>query len=272
MIGDKDHPIRVSSFPMLVRCPRRTMLQFMSLLDETSGEAAQTGTLVGAAIESWHKIGEIEAAFDDAVQRTLADCPDADHDLVKKMLEGYCSDPRNAPRGEEPKDSRYGIVELESLEAMVEFKIPPHDWDYTREPIVCRGHLDQIRFDKRSGRYFVWDVKAGRRLGGPVLLSEHALQIAGYVVGAEIATGQEMHPGGIIRVADYAAKTNPGPVFYEAPYTRDDCFEMLDSVKLAVALARTGKAPAVPNEACQWGCIGGPAQCLPLLRAGAQKG
>lgn len=269
MIGDRDNPIRVSSFPMLVRCPRRTMLYYMGLMEDSVGPAAHTGTLLGAAVESWHKIGQIEKAFDDAIQRTMGVAPDADVDLVRKMLEGYVADPRNAAQEAAPADSIFGKVLNVSLEVEVLFSLPPHEFDVTREPIWCVGHIDQIR--ERHGRYSVWDVKAGRRLGGPALLSEHALQIAGYVVGASEMTGESIHPGGVIRTQDYVTKSNPGPVFFECPYTRQDCIDMLGSVRLAVALARTGSAPPIPTEACQWACLGGPAQCLSILRAGTER-
>jgi hypothetical protein len=78
-----------------------------------------------------------------------------------------------------------------------------------------------------------------------------------------------MWPGGVIRAQDYVTKKNPGPVFFKALYTRAHCHEMLVGVRLAVALARTGTAPPIPTEHCQFACMGGAHECLPILRAGA---
>ncbi len=254
--GTAEHPVRISSLPALLGCPRRAMLDAMLLRDDQGSAAADTGTLTGAAIELWHRVGDIHAAWEQAIARGTT--PQADEGKARAYLEGYCSDPRNAAREADPDDNAYGAVVNESLELRVELA-------YGGVHFV--GHLDQVR--RLGGRLYVWDVKCTSRLSGPAATSYYALQLAGYTLALADMLDEDVQVGGIIRATDYYLKAvregGERPVaFYRLPLSIEQCQQMLGGVVHAVREVRTGDAYPIPSDVCSWGCVGGPTQCLDL--------
>lgn len=224
---------------------------YLELEQDTGGKAADTGSAVHKAIATWHGNGfnvtEALAAMREGVQQyPLADLGDAE-----LHFRPYCRDPRNA----------VPLAIGTTAERKVTLSLPPHENDPTRQPIVVQGTLDQLRQDGA-----VWDVKTGKSHGGWDMLHDYALQLAAYAV----ASGTR--PGGIIRTYGYRvrgaadAESQPDGVFFESPWSLEECVMMLDAVRIVVAHIRAGEVWAGPGTHCGWCPARGLENCLPRMR------
>jgi hypothetical protein len=188
-----------------------------------SGVAADTGTYVHEMIHLFHR-GRDPL---EAVQR-------GDLRKARALYAAYAADPRNAVATQ--------------TEIPVKWELAPGVW--------VQGTADQLR---QGDRLEVWDVKTGDRLGGPEMLLEHAIQLAAYAVGLGHLLGEPVHPGGIIRVPDYAKK---GPVFHKCHLTLDTARRMLDSLVPVVERIRRGEVHLAPGVWCRWCPAQQPANCI----------
>lgn len=252
--GTEAFPLRCSALPLLTRCHWRATMLFLGLADDTSGEAADSGSGTHHAVEHWHKHGDMQAALDD-VRRNLHKFPLADLDEVRLHFTPYTLDPRNR-------------VTLVANELPVKFTLSPADRDPTRQPIHVKGTLDQIRRGP-DGRLLLWDLKTSKR-DGMSLLNEHAFQLAAYCLGAAQELGEPVHPGGIIRSRGWRTRgcdptTAPSGVFWHAEFTLDQINVLLDTVRESVASIRSGEITTGPGDHCNYCPAGGLSSCLTRL-------
>lgn len=252
--GTRACPIRMSSLPMLSRCPGFVMLRDRRFYEgeDRDSKAANTGTAVGRAVELYHRGLEMREALDQVKKekeqgaRGLAL---ADLARVDTMADRYARDPRNP----------YPVVIESSLELEVKLELPPWEHDPTREPIYLVGHVDQIRRCPKTGGAFLWDVKAGR-VDGLDMVYEYAWQQAAYCLASTETLGEQVLMGGIIRMQDYL-KLNPGPAFYFSPWTPEQLRVMMETVRQHVAWLRAGVFHLHPGKHCSWCPAGGPHLC-----------
>ena len=245
-------PKRMSSLNGLTICPGLHAMRAAS--DDTSGKAAQTGSAVGRMIELWHR-GTLPGDLHLAVEAQAAsEWPLADLDTARGWLTAYLADPRNWD------DSEHGEVIPESLEQEVVYNLPCDESDPTGEPIRLVGHMDQVR--RSPGGLKVWDVKSGRP-SGTEMIAAHAWQLAAYALGATALYGEPVLPGGIIRLRGYDSKRTKPPknVFYQTPWTLDQCRDMLGSPAYLIAMLRRGEVLSLPGASCVWCPGGGPHLC-----------
>jgi hypothetical protein len=259
LFGTERYHLRCSSLPMLAKCPLRRVLEFVLAEPDAGGGPAQTGSLVHAAVAAYHNEPEdrnkIEAAM-AALSANAALFPLADRDDARIFTQHYAADPRN----------RHAVVV--AVEREVSFTLPPHPLDPTGELIWFRGTLDQIRVE--NGRKKVWDLKTGRP-EGIAMQGDHALQVAAYTHGARcLEEFSDAEPGGIIRAMAYrkqgACLPSPDGVFLHSPFVLRDVPYLLDTVRLIVALIRSGEVWAGPGHHCSYCPVGHLDRCLPLAR------
>lgn len=238
-----ENPLRCSNLPRLVRCPMQTVLS-MREEDGDSNEAADTGSAVHFAVAMYHTHAKGDSALAASAMRAALDrYPLADCDKAETQFHWYCKDSANA-------------CEMFAVEKRVAFTIPAAPFDPTKEAIYVIGTLDQIR--RVKGKLWLWDIKTGSP-EGPDMVHAACLQLCAYWHGAEQVFGEHIHGCGIIRTkdyvkTDYTRKTRkPGPVFYEAPWTRADVLRKLSAVQNTVADIRSGRYDARPGEdICKW--------------------
>lgn len=230
-IGTAARPLRASSLPTLMRCPMSAVLAMVA--EEGSGGAADTGSAVHEAIRAFHTEAKRDiAAALRSMRDKLPTYPLADLGTAEEHFRHYAADPRNA-------------VHVEGCEKEVSLYL-------AEEEIVIVGHIDQIR----PG--LVCDVKTGASHEGPEMLLYAAYQLAAYqcAIGAPRAC--------IIRTRDYpmGRKRIPGPVFWEAPWTLDDAWEMMAEVARTVSAIRRGEVRITASpEACRYCPAGNPGNC-----------
>lgn len=244
---------------MLFRDPR------FELCEDDAGEAAHTGTAVGRMIELYHAGLDLSKAIAraDAEKGTgegsAHDYPLADIPQASAWVEAYAADPRN------PRE----IIWPGSCEREVHLTLPADPDDETGEPVVLIGHIDQVRRD-RGGRWRLWDVKSGRA-GGVQMLYEYAWQLMAYALACSNTFGEPILPGGVIRVRGYEGRvkkpSGTEDVFFEAPWTLDDCREAMAGVAWYVGRIRAGLIPLRPGVHCMWCPAGAPHLCGPRLGA-----
>jgi hypothetical protein len=226
---------------------------------DAGGVATDTGSAVHAAVEWWHATGDADALA--KIRGTLgAKFPRADWDDAGRFVTPYTLDPRNAP------------ASVERCEVPVALTLPAADNDPTGESIRIAGTLDQLRRDA-DGVLQVWDVKTSRTVGGWVLLHNHAIQLAAYTLAAAQTLREQVEPGGIIRAYGYRVRgaagpeTSPDGIFFHASWNSSSSLLLLDAVRTAVAVVRSGKPLPGPGEWCQWCPLGGLENCLLRARA-----
>lgn len=241
--------LRISGLTSLGCCPGFHLLQKKDY--GPVHQSALAGTLVGEAIERWHK----GIALDICVGKLDEQVPKAYKAMARKCVRGYAADKRNQPGNTE----QYGEVIPELMEKEVKLELPPSPDDPIQWPIQLIGHVDQIR-RARDGLY-VWDLKTGTD-GGVNLLYKHAWQLAGYALAASETLGEPVKVGGIIRGRDYAAKDATNPiVFYEGMWGPDQCRMMLDTVRQHIAWLHQGYVHLHPGAHCGYCPGGNPATC-----------
>lgn len=253
--GTESHPLRVSSFPMLIRCPARIALSMLEPEERRSSPAADTGTASHHAISLYHKGLTPDAAIAD--MRTVASekFPKADLDEAEKFVRNYTTDPRN-PQGPET-----------ITEQFLNFTIPPHHQDPTGKAIHVQGTTDQIR-EAANGMLEVWDYKTGKD-DGVTILHDHMLQLAGYSRGVTLVTGRPVVDSGIIRGRGYQRKdrakpeTAPGGVFFHSCFSDLHIDVLLYRIRAVVAGIRRGEALYGPGAYCNHCPHEGVSVCIP---------
>lgn len=254
IFGTAEHPLRPSALAWLVRCPVQAVLAMYDEIDE-GGPAAQTGSLVHAAVAAFHlendhalKIGAAVAAM----QQQAAAFPLADPTEARLYLEPYLADPRNAH------------AKTVAVEHRVRLELDPHPLDPTGAPVVVRGTLDQIR--EEGGRLLVCDLKTGQTSGW-AMLHDYALQQAAYTLAARESGFPGAEPGYLIRNYGYRARgaklPSPDGVFWWLPFDADGARQLLDRVRLQVALVRRGEIDFGPGPHCTFCGQKGLDSCVP---------
>jgi hypothetical protein len=244
--GTASAPLRASRLPALLQCPWSDVLKWLEEGDR-SGEAADTGSAVHAAIAAYHR-GVSDPLT--AAQENQAEYPLADFHEAARHFTAYIADPANH------------LDAVSHVETEVVYRIPAKG---RAKEIVIQGTLDQIR---RDGT--VWDVKTGKR-DGVELLYYHAPQLAAYVLAARQSLGIDVRPGGIIRTAGYFARSGPAP-FFHASWTVQDCETIIQQVVDTVMSIRAGKVRLTPGGHCRWCPAVGPANCVPLSLERLKRG
>src|SRR5437016_4141497 len=92
LFGSKEAPLRASSLDALNRCPVQKTLLYLGEAEDTSGVAADTGSLVHQGIAAYHRAGgqeKGEEAGYAALRDYLDRFPLADLTEAERHLEGY---------------------------------------------------------------------------------------------------------------------------------------------------------------------------------------
>jgi len=215
----------------------------------SSSGAADTGTCVGRIIELWHRGGEDAIALEEAVQRAGAEsattCPQADLDQATSWAVKYAADIRN----------QGGVVIAEMQEGAVQTTLDLRP-DYDGE-VVIKGHPDQIR--RGVAGLEVWDVKSGdKRWYGGEMTRIYAWQLAAYAVACTDTWGEEVRPGGIIRLRDYDGR---GAVLHPVSWTLQTARGMLAEAAYRIAELQRGIVCMTPGFWCSWCPAGDPGMC-----------
>ena len=96
LFATRDHPIRVSSIPQLMKCSARHTLMFLEqAAGDTGGQAAHNGSAFHCLVEEWHRNGFNAERARDIEQTRRHEWPDAKDSLVYPAFLGYTRDPRN---------------------------------------------------------------------------------------------------------------------------------------------------------------------------------
>lgn len=201
-------------------------------MDDTddSGAAAQTGSLVHAGAEAFHKTQD-EGAGRVALETFRPQYPKADIKRATKIYEAYILDPKN-------KNAR--VVQLEQK---IKYQHPCAPFDPTGLPVTIIGTLDQVREDA-DGTRTVWDIKTGQTYYGTKALNHYMAQQAAYTLASGVS------PGGLICTDGYFRPGNKVHFQYEC--SLDDFRQALDSVAVYVAFARMGKVIRTSGDWCDW--------------------
>lgn len=249
-IGDEKHPIRISSLPSWTVCPAMALFSWgqennMSddIIERSSWASSETGTAAGIAIELYHRRGEagpeamkeIVAEVEAQKERGFEDrgagksMARADFELISKALDRYSRDARN-----------HGIVLPEFMEMEVEFSMPcPIGGE-----VFFVGHVDAI-VQRPDGGLEINDFKCSK-FTLDELVAKHALQLAGYAMGASKKLGKRVGVGSIVSIRSYLTK----PALKKPPeqaathkrlgWRQADCEAALRTVVANVARARAG--------------------------------
>lgn len=270
VFASKDSPIRASYLSWVAKCTIKPVLDMASDEPDLGGVAAHNGSAVHVGIAEFHRqmaagrtsLQATDAAM-DAVIQSLQTFPLADLTECRLFLHPYCADPENIlaqidtipngyTGGGHPEAGRLKPGEL-ALEVPIQFELPPHSLDPTGEPIVIRGTLDQIR--RHNGYSQVWDAKTGQG-SGLQMIHDYAYQLAAYSLGARAVGWADAAPGGVIRVKRYREKNaelpSPSGVFWSMPFGMDHCHAVLDTIRLNVALIRSGKVGFGAGSHCTY--------------------
>lgn len=227
----------------------------LSLIDNGSSQAADTGSAVHLAARAFHTTakGDVATAI-KAMEDNLPEYPLADLGTAEGWFRLYAGDLRN-------KNAKIVLCE-EKIEVRLDAP------EGHSETVVIQGTLDQVR--EENGRLVVCDIKTGASAGeGDDMLNYYAAQLAAYQVGAAQLLKQHVSGACIIRTRDYLKtdrrKKNPkpGPVFWYASWTYRDAMSLLDEVRRIVGDVRSGQIAFAPSaENCKWCPGGGVGNCL----------
>lgn len=251
LIGTPTHFLRPSSLDKLIKC--QVWYTMMIGEDDAGGAAAQTGSLVHAAVAAFHNTPEENkkvAAAIEAIGLNSPHFPLADLNETRLFLTPYMSDPRN---------SRANVI---AVECPVSLTLDPHPLDPTKQPIHIRGTLDQIRV--QDGRHVVPDLKTGAPTGW-AMIHDYAYQQAAYMLAARASGFPAVDGSYLIRAAGYRTKTakmpSPDGVFWWMPFTVEGAWALMDRVRLAVATLRMGYVEYGPGPQCSYCPMGGLQDC-----------
>lgn len=262
--GGPANPLRCSKLDTVVKCPISVVLSMGEAEDE-GGKAAQTGSLAHLAVAAFHLEPDLQrkvqaglAALRDGLPRF----PHGDPEDATRHFQGYAGDPRNL-NAIIARDAAGSPV----VERKVSISLPPHPSDPTGQPIYIHGTLDQIRLTERGPG--VCDLKTGAKSGWE-MIHDYAYQQSAYVVAARASGFPDAVPGQIIRTGGYRTRTakgvSPDGVFWAMPWTVDDCWMILDRLRLAVAQIRAGEVGFGPGPQCTYCKHGGLQECVPTAK------
>jgi len=256
IFASPDAPIRVSALGNLLNCPFMVKALFDTWISDTAGPSAQTGTLVHAAVESWHKNGKEAARAIADMRAAFPRNPLGDIDDAIKQFNCYIRDPRNI------------AADVVLNEFRINATIPCHPTDSTQEPITFSGQLDQVRRDSQ-GLLRLYDVKSSGRQAG-VLVNEYAISQLVYMYLAEMHLSEPVYGSNLILTRAYLKKgvvpeSSPMGVFIQMPSTRAHYPVIMDQIRLAVARIRNDEIAVNPGEHCNWCGFQSPANCLVQL-------
>lgn len=264
-------PLRASMTPHL-SCTLRWILLMLRDEEGGPGSAAQTGTLVHAAIDEWLRGSSLAAAREhmDQLNAGFRSRGESEGDCAQatKWLDAYTGDRRNAPLGQAPADPAFGIVE--HAEANVVCRLDPADIDPTGQQVVIAGTLDQLRRGP-DGMLRAWDLKSTRfeTTGGTgqTMWLAYLLQLGIYALGAEQMLGEPVGVGGIIALRGYGARlADRKEVFIPASLPTEHLPLVLETVTEQIALIRSGHiSPRVGPDCAKCYAASGPGECLSRL-------
>lgn len=233
-------------------------LLHLNEVESTGGPAADTGSLTHAAVEHWHREKDVGLSLAYMRERQ-AEFPKGDAKEAERYFTLYAADPRNQE------------AKIVHLEMPILFKID-NDPDDPYGPIYIQGQLDQIREDRVTGEWSLWDLKTGDKYSGYEMLHVYAAQQAAYCIGASTVLNRPVHPGGIIRAYGYrvrgAALPSPGGVFFHTPWDLGDCSQILRPIRRRVLEIRAGSAEPVAGEQCTFCPANGLQNCLVRYKRG----
>lgn len=226
--------IRASSLPMMFACLRS--LQYKE--GSVSNEYADTGSLIHLGIHAFHKLNHIDSAL--AVMASSTDFPEANASKAAHHFRRYTE-----------THTQWGAVK--ETEYPIAFKLAPAAFDPTQEEILIEGTTDQIR--ETSGLIAV-DTKTGSK---PIkwMMRHYAPQICAYQFGVWNAFGIKPHAA-ILRTQDYL---QGGKVFHPVPWGWDTVIDVMESVKVFIALHRLGLKIAISGDHCDYCPAGGIENC-----------
>lgn len=252
--GTAEYPLRASGLPSLMRCPWRAVLLAAEFVQDQSGKAADTGSVVHLAAKLWHGGQGVDAVI-SSLPASLTEFPLADLDDAGAQFRAYTEDPRNS------------ALPLVLCETKIEVSLPCSEKDPTGKEILIHGTLDQVRHGNRGLE--VWDIKTSSR-DVWTILHDYTYQLAVYALGAEKLLGKPVHPGGFIRTRTYTKRgvnpaASPDAVFLSVPWGREHISAILDGVREVVAHVRAGELWIGPGEHCSYCPAKGIDVCLPKL-------
>lgn len=223
-LGTEAWPLRPSSLSKLLGCPMSIALD----MESDSNGGAQTGTVLHAGVEQFHRTLNDEEGLRALIEAARA-FPLADVAKAKAWYAKYTADPKN---------SQAQVTHLE------------HPVSLWVEDVYVAGTLDQLRYE--GGVYRVWDVKSGTYLKPEGMRRAYAAQQAAYVLAARATLGLDVRPGGVIRVHGYDMKR--GDVFVEMhEKTVADCEALLAPLVPVVRAIRAGVRDFRPSDdACRF--------------------
>lgn len=283
MLADKNNPIRCSKLKNLIQCTmRQWLIEMLEIEDDgEGGEAAQTGSLTHKGVDAFHRVtttlAERKKAAWEAIVSNRAKFPLANEDEVRLFMTPYMDDPRNidakickfkAPLMNEDKSFVYDaqkrviIQEQLMIEYPVEFTLEPHALDPTGCQIHIWGTFDQIRMVGNTPTVF--DLKTGK-ISAFQMQADYAVQMAAYTYGARAIGIKGCQPGPYIRPMSYRARdaigNQPQGVFISS-FRWEHVNYLLDTLRLAVALYRSGEVNFGTGPHCTYCEFGGFLGCV----------
>lgn len=244
-IATDKKPIRASMLPYLFACPKMFYERFGAdgSIDDV---AANTGSMVHAGIETYHKSNGKLAVAVKAIEAAKVKYPSGDVDEATVLLRKYVEREKSNPRGQ----TLTGYNEFQGA-----VKIPCSPLDKTGQEIVITGTVDQLR-EKMPPTKFrpythcgVVDHKSGRRYGAD-MLEYYAPQLAVYMLIASEMLGDEKIGCYITRLQDL--KRCDLPFFWEFEFNVADCLKILTPVQTRIAEIRAGLHSATPGKHCEY--------------------
>lgn len=252
LFGTAAFPVHPSAMRVLVACPWRMAMLFLSADEGESGPAADTGSAVHKAAHALHTGKGVAEAL-GVMQAEKHQYPLADLQDAASLFLCYSGDPRN-------RDAKVVLCEEK-----IKFTIRAAEGDPTGEAIEVEGTVDQVRLDD-YGRYTCDDIKTSKRDPSEVR-NESTFQMAAYCIGASLKLGAPVHPGRLIFPRRYDARDLANSkVFYHFNFKFEDIEQILLPVRLKVAQIRRGELYHVPNSDCKWCHKRDPDICLPELQ------
>lgn len=241
MLGDKNNPLRPSSLLRLIQCPKSFMAALE--LERQSKAAADTGSLLHAAVEAYHRSKNNKKKGEAALQDKLSDFPKADTKKAAKWYAQYTEDKKNQ------------TAVVTHLEHEVQLKLPPHPLDTTKQPVYIKGTLDQVRNNE------VWDIKTSSVKQIHEVMHDYLYQQAAYLLAARQTIGDHIQHGGLIWIPSYEKRySNP---FQKLPLDVELAEQLMLAVTERVALIRQGEVAVTPSDvACSWCPINPWPKCL----------
>lgn len=227
--GTEARPLRPSSLDNLLACPMSVLLTLGMASEGNAG--SNTGSVVHAGVEGFHRGGESVTAGEEAMAEALPKFPEADWGKAYAWYQAYAADPTN----------RGAIARLEDGRPAVEVPVR-----INYKGVWIAGTLDQVRLT--DGVLSVWDLKTGSGFLSPEdTVAEHQAQQAAYVLAARATLKLDIQPGGIIYAVGYDKPR--GRRFIPMGVTLKQCEELLDEVVARVAVIRDGGRSFIPSAA-----------------------